>query len=173
MAYTDLSFLPAAQALLGCLAAAAADLTDPPNVIGLRYGQEVVFDLAQNADLCCEGFAWVRMGSATPGYGDDETSASARCNVMTWGLELEMGIVRCAPMGTDEEIVSEVEHAATAVALAEDFMALRKAICCFGDLVPGYEFTVGTWSPAGPLGGCVGSSITLTVQIIANDEFPI
>lgn len=173
MPYTDSSFLPAAQALLGCLAAAVADLTDPPNVVGLRYGQEVVFDLAQNADLCCEGFAWVRMGNATPGFGEDEVSANARCNVMTWSLELEMGIVRCAPMGDDENIVSESEHAAAAVALAEDFMALRKAICCFGDLVPGYEFVVGTYAPAGPLGGCMGGSITLQVQIIGNDEFPI
>lgn len=163
-------FLPALEDMLGCLSSAASDLTDPPNVIGMRYGQEVVFDMAQNADLCCQGFAWVRMAGASPGFGDDPYSAAARCRVMTWTLDLELGIVGCAPMGDDENIVSEQEQTETAYRLSEEFAALRRALCCFGDLIPGYDFTVGAYAPAGPLGGCVGASINVQVQIVANDS---
>jgi hypothetical protein len=168
MPYTDETFLPVATTLLGCLSAAVADLTDAPNVVGLRYGPETVLDIAQNADLCCEGFAWVRMGVAAP----HPLSADARCNVSLWLLDLEMGHVFCAPMGDDQNIVTEPEHTATAAALAESFAALRKAICCFGDLEPGYHFTVGPWTPNGPEGGCVGSTITVTVDIPGRDNFP-
>lgn len=164
MAYVDASFLPIQAALLGCLEDAAANLTNPPAIVAPRYGEQVVFDMAQNADLCCEGFGWVRLGNATP-----ESADPAGCG-MIWQLELEMGLVSCAPMGDDEFIVTEPEHVVANATIAEGFMALRAAICCFRDLRM-WDFKVGTWQPAGPAGGCMGSSVTLTVQVIVYDDF--
>jgi hypothetical protein len=166
--YVDAMFLPAAQALTGCLSAAVAFLTVPPAIVGMRSGQQVVFDLSQNEDLCCEGFAWVRMGTATP-----LTPGPHRCNVTLWELELEMGIVRCAPMGDDQAIVPESAYIASAATLAEDFTAMRRAVCCFGELEPGYDFTVGTYTPVGPEGGCMGGSIPVRVAIPGFDNPPI
>ena len=170
MAYTDQSFLPAAQALLGFLAQALMDHSDPAMHIEIRSGSEVVFDLSQNEDLCCEGLAWVRMGNATPGFPG--TDATVRhCVIPVWSLQLEMGIVRCAPVGSDTEIVTASEHATVAALLAEDFMAMRRALCLW-HAAHGYDYTLGPWTPVGPAGGCVGSTITVTAQIIGNDQFP-
>lgn len=167
-----MAFLPAAETLLDCLTDAVADLTSPPMVVGMRYGNEVAFDLSQNEDLCCEGLAWVRMGTATPGFPDADTGVVRSCIIASWSLQLEVGIVRCAPVGSDQHIPTEAEHAATAAALAEDFMALRRTICCF-HTDGGYAYTVGAWTPVGPAGGCVGSSIIITVEIIPLDVFPV
>lgn len=164
MAYVDTSFLPVQAALLGCLDTAVADLTNPPAIVAPRYGEQVVFDMAQNADLCCDGFAWVRMGNAVP-----ESSNPAGCG-MLWQLDLEMGLVSCAPMGDDMNIVSELQHVTANATIVEGFMALRRAICCFRDLAL-YNFRVGPWQPAGPAGGCMGSSVTLTVQVLVYDDF--
>lgn len=165
MTYTDLAFLPVQQQLLNCLTTAVVDLTTPPAILGLRYGQEVVLDLSQNDDLCCRGVGWVRMAGATPTVTNPDHCATV------WSLELEMGIARCAPMGDDLNIVTETEHTAANAAMVEDFMALRAAVCCFRDL--GYSFEQGGWQPAGPNGGCMGSTITLRVQVIPRDGFEV
>lgn len=169
MSYIDLSFRPAAEIMLACLADAVMDLTDPPASTEMRFGSEVAFDVTQNADVCCDGLAWVRMESATPGWG--EPLDVFRCQAVVWTLALEVGIVRCAPTPQPEvELLTAAENAAAAWALSEDFMAMRRAICCFDAL--GYEYTVGAWTPAGPAGGCLGSTVTVSVLVVGNDQFP-
>lgn len=165
MAYADEMFLPVQSALLGCLITATDGLTTPPAIVAPRYGQEVVFDLAQNEDLCCDGFAWVRLGTATPDFG----SQPSPCGPLAWRLQLEVGIVTCAPMGDDQNVVTEAQHLAANATMAEIMVALRRVICCFGEL--DYVFEVGPISPAGPTGGCMGASMMITVNIVGQDDF--
>ena len=88
-----------------------------------------------------------------------------------WAVELEFGILRCAPTGTAQQTVSDEEYINTALLLSEDVAALRRTLCCFA-AVWAYPVAINRLSPFGPEGGCIGYLGTITVQVIPRDTWP-
>lgn len=158
----DMLLLPIALELLECLRTALSLETNPPLNICLRAGDSVTADLGQTYDECCEGLAWVRPAgfymsgtqvSPFPSPSTDE--AIYACGVPAWGLNLEMGVLRCVK--SSGRLSCEDWNAAVIQQLA-DAKAMRAAVCCLESAHDPGDIALGTWTPIGPAGGCLGSS---------------
>lgn len=168
MTALDQMVLPQANILLAFL---GVRLTAQPNVpaqICLRVG-DVAQDAGQDEDLCCSGLAWVRIVSVFPA-GDDFPAPSTDfaingCGVNGWGIVLEMGVLRCAPVGTVSRGPTCAEHTASAEQVADDDRAMRLAVCDLLSVKDPMTVSVGAWTPIGPLGGCVGGLRSVTVLV--------
>ncbi len=51
-----------------------------------------------------------------------------------------------------------------------DAKAMRAAACCFEELYDAQTVALGQWSPAGPDGGCIGSTWQVSVEILNECE---
>lgn len=163
---------PLAQQLLECFCLQLAqEGDDKPTICCLRVGEEVAYGLSTTQDECCSGLSWVRITGLFPTGGGfpEEGGQVNRCTPDSWGVELEMGVARCAPVGDASTLPTCVEWTETARLLAEDAAAMRRAIlCCFQS--PTELFSVGRWVPFGPEGMCVGGVMTVTVLVDACNE---
>jgi hypothetical protein len=152
----------AAQALLSCLEDQLIDLADPipSKNICLRVG-EIPMDIEHGSDICCEGFAWVRVTRVYPSVDfPTQLVSPSFCNTTSYAVELQMGVMRCMPFEKDCEVW-------TAVALRadEDAAAMRRALCCFLPMVATDNLLPGEWVPVGADGGCIGGTMSVTVQV--------
>ncbi len=177
MSVVDLVALPIATRMLVCLAEKVALLEKPPKYVGLRPGDRVAFLLSLRSDECCEGLAWVRVAGIFPSETSfpNQEQVPSKCGVRQWAVELELGIVGCAPTPGAKNIPSTDKwNEVTERALAE-FAVMDKAICCFLDGFRGTNL-VGRWSPLSIEGGCVGGTMGITVAAAAcncrEDESP-
>ena len=160
--------LPLAQLLLECLEEVlTVDHPNPPLHFSLRVGQ-VAFDLSEREDLCCEGLAYVKINSAYPSDNFPEpTDTYSPCGGGGWAADLEMGVLRCAPVGTLEYMPTDEDWTAAAEQVAHDAAALRQAVACFRDrLDPTAPWVARAWAPIGAEGGCTGGSQVVTVGFI-------
>ncbi len=169
--YTDNTFFPASQAMLTCLTMAVGFISVPPAKIQIRPGSAVALDLSQNANECCDGLAWVREGDVFPSTTFPIADTGRLRCATTWAFEMEIGIVRCAPVGDIQNMPTEDEWLETALLLSEDLAAIRRTICCFDDAWP-YDVATGRISKLGPEGGCVGNFASFTVQAFPHDTWP-
>lgn len=150
-----------AQALLSCF---EDELTSSPNPIPLkniclRVG-EIPFDVEDGTDLCCEGFAWVRVVRIYPSVRfPQQVDDPNNCNVSSYAIELEMGAIRCMPFERDCDIWT-----AAALQVDADAAAMRRALCCYRPTVVTDQVLAGEWTPVGSDGGCIGGTMTITVQ---------
>jgi hypothetical protein len=114
---------------------------------------------ACSGDRC--GMAWVRLNSVFPStvFPTQDVSATG-CTPML-AFEVELGVVRCAPIGDDYGNPPKAEEWEAAAQLQVlDMMAMREAVeCCFG----AFETMLGAFTPIGPTGGCVGGSWAVAV----------
>lgn len=165
--------LPLAQALLTCLCNASG-VTN----CCLRVGTAVVHDADLNTDLCCEGFAYVRLGTvfASDAFPEEDINrqADSNCPPPSWAVELVAGIVRCVPVGGENgEMPTCADWTSAAVQNFADAQALRAAACCFIQQVRdtnnpqlvGMSALIGRQEQGDPLGGCIERRMTITVQI--------
>jgi hypothetical protein len=172
-------FVPVmAAALLDCLCANVAGLTDPPQHCCYRVGTEIAHDLGPVNDLCCEGLAYVALGDTYPSSAsfpeqDIVRQAEAACAPPTWAQSFRVGIVRCVPVvGADG--VSPPSCADWNLAAAQNFedsWALRRTACCFRtwvrartDALLGMAVVIERQVQTNPLGGCVERYFTIAVQ---------
>lgn len=169
----DQLLLPVAQELLSCLCTALTELTTPPGICCIRVGDEATQDMGQNFDECCEGMAYVRIDGFYPTGGPDSPFPSpssdfalSKCAPYAWGLSMEMGVFRC--MNT--EGVTCDEWGLVAAQQMADARAMRQALCCFMQPRDGGDVAVGTWTPKGPDGGCIGSIWQITAMVINRCE---
>jgi hypothetical protein len=106
------------------------------------------------------GMAWVRVILAYPATGVgivDQTANNCGKNI---GLDIEVGILRCTPVGAEDAEQEEVDALASSREQMADLLTLRKAISCCPSLAKS-DYVLGTWTPMGPLGGVVGGAWTV------------
>lgn len=168
MAVSDPLVMPLARELLGCYAQELAKLEVPPQHIGLRPGTTVDFLMSTSQNECCEGLAWIRLAqffpSSTVFPAQDEVVPPK--GVAAWAVVLEMGIVQCAPTPDQNSIPSDADWDDVVQSVMDAGAAMRRAICCFIDAVPGRAKNVvpGIWQPVAVQGGCVGGILPVTVR---------
>lgn len=169
----DLLLYPEAVLLLNCLRDALEAQPNPPGVICLRAGDHVVQDVGipgYSRDECCEGQAYVRIvgfymtgGDSTPFPSPSTDAPISPCGIPAWGLQMEMGVFRC--IRTDRSPTCTEWTLATQRQMS-DAKAMRAALCCFEALHDPQTVAVGTWGPAGPDGGCIGSTWPVSVEVL-------
>lgn len=158
--------LELAVALLECLQEALLANDNPPARFCLRVGEEVRQDLSIYEDECCDGLAYVKVNQVFPSATFPEVLDSpTNCAVDMWGVDLEMGVFRCAPTGAMEELPTCDQWNVATSQVHYDGEAMRRAIACFrGQLVPGDEVVARAWLPLGAGGGCTGGTQTVTAS---------
>lgn len=169
MAIVDLVATPLAMRLLVCLSQQVALLEKPPVNVMLRSGNQVNFLMSLTKNECCSGLAWVRVASIVPSSGASGQAFPAqditplKCGTSRYAVELEMGVVRCAPVATAQAIPSDDIWNISAVDTLADFAAMDRAICCFLDGFGGLALP-GAWTPLAVQGMCVGGVMSLTAS---------
>lgn len=162
---------------LSCLCAAVNQQPNPPQHCAPRVGTEVVQDLGQYSDLCCEGLAYIMLGDtflSTGSFPDQDIVLQIRgaCAPPTWGQELRLGIVRCISAGgLNGEPPTDDVWTEEAVQNLYDDQSLRQASCCIRNWVKsnqgqytGMDVVIGRQVQGNPQGGCVERYVTITVQ---------
>lgn len=173
---SDQQTLALATQLLNCLCVAVSGNPNPPQHCCYRVGNEVAYDAAQEADLCCEGLAYVTMGDVYPSVSsfpdqDIIRQIDGNCIPASWGVEFRIGIIRCAPVGDENFPPSCADWNASFIQSAHDSQALRKAACCFRNWLStstqfmGMSMVIQRQTQAGPSGGCLERVQPLVVQI--------
>jgi len=155
----DNTFWPLLLDLASCLGREITDSALPePCFVGILPGANVALDYCQECGDKC-GMAWVRLTSIRPSGASAELS-----NPCGGPLEasIEVGISRCAPMGSEGEPPTMAEQLESAqLMMADQSAALRAIRCCMGRE---RDFDLGAWTPMGPMGGCVGGTWTVIYQ---------
>jgi len=166
-----------APAILSCVTTEVALISTPPQHVRYTIGDEVSHDISLYGDLCCEGLAYVHLGPTFFSVDvfpeiDQIKQRSGDCAPAAWAQKFTVGIVRCAPTGDLDEIVSDDEWNAAAVLNMEDAYALRRIACCArnwlvaqqGLVLDGMSFYVDQQNQVTPQGGCTERHVQLTVQ---------
>ncbi len=106
------------------------------------------------------GMAWVRLVEATPANGAGvEVTTPANC-MAGLGFTVEVGMLRCTPIGTATTPPKPEELLASAQLQWADMMVMRRSIaCCPGNR----DWVLGAYTPMGPGGGLVGGFWTVTL----------
>lgn len=128
----------------------------------------LVLDYCSNCkEKGCSGQAWVRLVDAFPSIDfPSPVSQPQNCNA-PMAYMIEVGIVRCKPLGTNTQlrgfVPPTIEQNVDALRLQlADLAALRRAIqCCFGN--GDTTYVMGNYAAAPPDGDCLGGYINVTV----------
>lgn len=156
--------MPLAHELLDCYAVELDKLEQVPAYVQLRAGNVVAHLLSTYQDECCEGLAWVRPSAFFPTSAfPTQDAAPVRGGTRAWAVTLELGYVRCAPVGDEDTLPTAAEWEATVQAVMDAGAAMRRALCCFQEGRNG-RMLPGTWQPIEVQGGCVGGIMPVTVQ---------
>lgn len=164
--------------LLSCLCAAVSEQPNPPLHCVPRVGTEVLYDMGQYSDQCCEGLAYIMLGDtyfSSDSFPDQDIIRQVRgnCAPPTWGQNFKVGIVRCISAGQpDGEPPTDAEWTAAAIQNLYDAQSLRQAACCFrnwvmtqyGTIYDGMSVVINRQTQANPAGGCVERYMTVAVQ---------
>lgn len=168
MAVADPLVMPLARELLECYRQELDKMEVPPLHVGLRPGTIVDHLMSTSEDECCEGLGWVRPAGFFPSSqtfpAQDETAQKQ--GTLAWAVTLELGFVGCSPTPDETEIPSEDDWDATTQMVMDAAAAMRRALCCFIEAVPGRAQRVlpGGWQPVAVQGGCVGGTLPLTIR---------
>jgi len=167
----DTIIYPTMIALSACLCTEIEDSGLPtPCACGPIVGSLVLDYCGTCADGKCGGQAWVRLVDAFPSvvFPTPLTDLN-NCNAPL-AYQLEVGIVRCKPVGTSSGVrgyvppSTEQQVEALRLQLA-DMAAIRRAInCCFSSDVDDIDYIMGSYVPVSPDGDCLGGAITLWVR---------
>lgn len=114
-------------------------------------------------DDCCDGQVWVRLASATPAPAPAAPlkASGDLCAVPWWTLNVVVGVIRCAHTIDDEgNAPTPRELSEDAESVLEDMWTILRVITC----KVAHE-RMGTWTPVGPEGGCVGGEWSFTARI--------
>lgn len=160
---------PLASILLECLRTSVSTVAIPPATVSLRTGLQMEPLLARLRDECCEGVAWVRIDLVYPTSTFPEQVATFdRCGPLLRAAILELGVLRCAPRGQDENSIPTADEWDTAAELVDaDREAILAAVCCFLDLEKDRMVVEGAWIPWPIEGGCMGGTVQLIVEVDA------
>lgn len=166
------------DAIVACINTSLADHPDPPSIVGRRIGVEIPHDASVwGGDLCCQGLAYVALGDLYPSSSsfpeqDINRQANTACAPPTLAAQFKIGIIRCSPVGTAEQMPTEVEWAAAASTNIYDAWALWKVACCVRNWLKaesgallGMSAVLERQNQGTPQGGCVERYFMASVQI--------
>ena len=160
--------MPLARELLECFEQELAKVQFPPAYVQLRPGNVVDHLISTHQDECCQGLAWVRPSGFYPNSAAFplQDPAPQPKGVSAWAVTLELGAVRCAPVGDENEIPTAQEWDDATQAVMDDAAAMRRAICCFIEASPSRTRNTlpGLWQPLSIQGGCVGGILPVTLR---------
>lgn len=125
---------------------------------GVTPGEQVAHEYMGDCDDC--SMAWVRVSAIYPASGVGQINiAPGNCQSLT-GVDIEMGIARCNPVGgPDGSPPTQEELLAAAEQQIKDAMTMWRAIiCCQGEEA---DWIIGQYQPFGPDGGTVGGTIEI------------
>jgi hypothetical protein len=153
--------------LLACLTVAVQAAANPPANIQFLPGQQAGEDLSIYRDLCCEATAYVRVTTLYPSFQEFPApdSLATPCQQQATALGYEVGIMRCVPTGSLEEIPTAEQWRAAHEQSMIDAKSIYKAICCYQGVYNLDAMLVGAWNPIGPQGGCLLGAVSFTHQI--------
>lgn len=166
----DPAVWPMLVELLACLSAAADEVEAPPLYRQIRTGDQIQAGVSPTQDECCQGLAWVRpvQVSPTSAFPTPE-SAWQPCPPGELAVEIELGMLRCAPFMADGSsdadllLVTEGQWATTTNRVLADAAAMRRAACCM--IAKGYTVFVGSWNPVAVEANCTGGTMRITVAV--------
>ena len=172
--------VPAAvQLVLTCLCEAVNTAPHPPAECCLRQGSGgPLMDFSATVDKCCEGLAYVGVGDMWPvGTGgfpsQDIVRQADGCSPTSWAVEVRVGILRCAPVGTDTEPPTCAEYTAATVQAMYDAQSIRRAVCCAFSVLKsdpqmlGMGVVIGRLQSPGPQWGCSDQWLQLQFEVPA------
>lgn len=168
---TDTTVFPLAEQLLACLCDALSANPNPPAHCCLRVGDTVFADFDQYQDLCCDGFAYVRISQVYPSFEfPSQTEIWTPCSHIALAAELEMGVFRCEPQQGSVNLPSCEEWTAVTTQVANDWEAMVRATCCLDEQLtiqsPGTPVLMGVWRPLNSGGGCTGGMLPVMVGVM-------
>lgn len=144
---------------------------DAPAKITMRAG-EVVAGLSTTEDEAKCGLAWVRLVRFYP--TDDfpaEKEDWSPCGPAGWAVVLEMGVLRCAPVGDASSLPTDEQWRAAVHLQMKDAAAMRKAVdCCFGLQIPSETLMTAPWEERAPEGASMGGTQQVTVLVDACND---
>lgn len=148
-------------AFTGCIGEAVSDICS----YGLTIGEEYVPFDPDPEDDCDDDIAmcsqvWVRVTNIAPsmtstGFGGGD------CAVQM-SLGLEVGVLRCFDIEEDGAAPTASDVLVAAAQTMED---MQDIFCAAMECEVWDGISVGSWSPAGPLGGQYGGVWTFTVDL--------
>lgn len=174
---TDPLVSPLMDMLKECLCDAFSDHPSPPLHCCFRVGTEVAHDVALYGDLCCDGLAYVALGDIYPSSSsfpeqDIIRQANTVCAPPAWAVHFKLGVIRCSPVGTLQDMPTCAEWEAAAQINVMDARALRIAACCIRNQIVvaegqmlGMSVVLERQVQGNPLGGCVERSFSIAIQI--------
>lgn len=160
----DSPIMTALASLAECLCAqVSADGLPGLCFCGLVPGEVPAIEYLDNCEGDDCGMAWVRLIAVAPITGVGVVNATVNnCN-SSLGFDAEVGIMRCAPVGSEDGEPPPAEAMLAAVDLqVADMMAMFRAIACCEALG---EFIIESYAPIGPEGGAVGGFWTLSAGV--------
>lgn len=152
----DSALWPAIVDLTTCLCSSVEDAGLPSMCFcGLVPGESVAWDYISESG---EGMAWVRVMNIYPSAAFPAADTTLRSSCASpLAAQVEMGILRCAPMpdddGTPPSMAAQWE--ATRLQMA-DMRAMYSAIRCCYDRQE--HMVLGQYNPLGPQGGVFGAT---------------
>ncbi len=156
------------QALAACL---CAEIQDPENGVpdvcfcGVIPGDAAVAQYAGNCKDKC-GMAWVRLASAYPANAPGIILTEASTCTTGMGADIEIGMLRCMTVGDERGNMPSPQEQTDAFELQmADLMVMWKAILCC-NAFPGKDILLSQYQPAGPEGGLVGGTFTISILVV-------
>ena len=167
---------PLMDAILSCLCEQAARNPNPPAHCCFAVGTQRVHDVGANQDLCCEGIGYVMLGDTYPSSDsfpeqDVVRQANTACYPPTWAQSIQIGLIRCIPVGDGFDPISCDQWNAAARQNIADAQTLRRVACCIRSFIfsdpalLGMSLVIQRQIQTNPNGGCVERYFTVTAQI--------
>lgn len=127
-------------------------------------------------DECCEGVAYVAMGNIYPSVEsfpepDIIRQSESPCVPPAWAINFRVGIMRCAPAGTNTASPTDAAWEVAYQKSLIDAVLLNQVSCCFRAWVrnePGLEgmgLIIAQQQASAPQGGCMERFVDYQIQI--------
>jgi hypothetical protein len=108
------------------------------------------------------GMAWVRLDGMQPASGVGIPNEQPGNCASGLGFAVEVGIMRCTPIGEMDRPPTAAELAAATELQVADAATMRRAVaCCAGS----DDWVLGTYASLGPQGGMLTGAWTVTMWV--------
>lgn len=119
-----------------------------PCLVTVLPGGLVPFDYCEDG-----GMAWARLAGISP---VEQTDPFAQC-FTEYEVVVELGVLRCAPtLHEDNTLPTMEEHVAAAMQQNADMGMMQNILTCWTAPPSFSRMAIGTFTPVGPDGMCVG-----------------
>lgn len=116
-------------------------------------------------DCSNDGMAWVRLITAYPANAVGEPLETPNNCGFGMGLDIELGIMRCVPVGSDDGDPPTAEELLAATdAQVANMMAMQKAVICC-PAINMRDTRLNSYVPIGPEGGLNGGTWTISTLV--------